>query len=105
MGRAGVVACCWLIKLGLCGWIDEDNTSLETMGDFGLSSDNAFHNLATNQHHDGDNSIPLNPEVVALVQRVISVIRKRRSIKAIETYEQVKFLVDYVEFLRAGSHR
>ncbi|PPQ64992.1 hypothetical protein CVT26_015701, partial [Gymnopilus dilepis] len=25
VGRAGVVACCWMIRLGLCGWLDADN--------------------------------------------------------------------------------
>ena len=38
-----------------------------------------------------------------LVERVISVVRRRRSPKAIETYEQVKFLVDFVEHLRSRS--
>lgn len=35
-----------------------------------------------------------------LVERAITLVRRRRSYKAIETFEQVKFLVDYVEFLR-----
>ena len=34
------------------------------------------------------------------VRRVIGIVRSRRSTKAIETYEQVKFLVEYVEYLR-----
>lgn len=36
---------------------------------------------------------------VQLVERVIAVVRRRRSLKAVETYEQVKFLVDFVEYL------
>ena len=39
-------------------------------------------------------------DTLQLVERMIGSIRRRRSVKAIETYEQVKFLVDYVEFLR-----
>ena len=36
---------------------------------------------------------------VELVQKVLMVVRRRRSLKAIETYEQVRFLVDYIEYL------
>lgn len=42
-------------------------------------------------------------DTVQLVERVIKVLRKRRSMKAIETYEQVKFLADFVEYLRCGN--
>src|ERR1700723_700055 len=24
VGRAGLIACCWILKLGLCGWIDTE---------------------------------------------------------------------------------
>ena len=34
-----------------------------------------------------------------LVEGVVSVLRQRRSLKAIETYEQVRFLVDFIEYL------
>lgn len=40
-----------------------------------------------------------------LVERVISIIRRRRSPKAVETYEQVRFLVDFVEFQRCKTLR
>lgn len=77
VGRAGVVACCWLIKLGICGWLDD------------LSP-----------------SSPQEPyTTVEFVERVITYVRRRRSLKAIETYEQVHFLVEYVEFLRSASAR
>jgi protein-tyrosine phosphatase len=39
-------------------------------------------------------------DTMQLVERAIAVARRRRSIKAVETYEQVKFLVDFVEYLR-----
>ncbi|KAF7315315.1 TYR-PHOSPHATASE-2 domain-containing protein [Mycena indigotica] len=77
VGRAGVVACCWMLKLGLLGWLNE---SLP----------------ATTGNADG-----LRPGTVELVERVIRIVRQRRSIKAVETYEQVKFLVDYVDYLDA----
>ena len=72
VGRAGLVACCWALKLGLCGWI-ETGTGMPGM---------------------------VRRDTLQLVERMIGSIRRRRSVKAIETYEQVKFLVDYVEFLR-----
>lgn len=64
VGRAGLMACCWMLKLGLCGW---------------------------------------ERESTALVERAITVVRRRRSVKAIETFEQVRFLVDFVDYLRDKS--
>ncbi|KAI0356307.1 phosphatases II, partial [Trametes cingulata] len=67
VGRAGIIACCWMLKLGLCGWLDAEG---------------------------------VDPGTMRLIERMIAVVRRRRSPKAIETYEQVKFLADYIEFLR-----
>ncbi|RDX50030.1 phosphatases II [Lentinus brumalis] len=78
VGRAGVVACCWMLKLGLCGWLES-------------------------QHADTSDSELVDDATVHLIDRLISVVRRRRSPKAIETYEQVRFLVDYVRFLRDRS--
>ncbi|OJT10143.1 hypothetical protein TRAPUB_13349 [Trametes pubescens] len=78
VGRAGIIACCWMLKLGLCGWLDVD-------------VDASLHEPAGQQ---------VDPETMHLVERLISVVRRRRSPKAIETYEQVRFLVEYVAFLR-----
>lgn len=72
VGRAGLVACCWALKLGLCGWIETG------AGASGV----------------------IRRDTLQLVERMIGSLRRRRSVKAIETYEQVKFLVDYVDFLR-----
>jgi protein-tyrosine phosphatase len=72
VGRAGLIACCWALKLGLCGWIET-----------GASSPGM-----------------VRRDTLQLVERMIGSIRRRRSVKAIETYEQVKFLVDFVDFLR-----
>ena len=44
---------------------------------------------------------PAHLDALHLVEKVIAVMRRRRSIKAIETYEQVRFLLEYVEFLRS----
>ncbi|KAF8320787.1 phosphatases II [Clavulina sp. PMI_390] len=77
VGRAGLIACCWMIKLGVCGSLPpapkpEPGTVRRDTLDF--------------------------------VQAVIRAVRMRRSLKAIETYEQVKFLVDYVEHLRSTPY-
>ncbi|PPQ89545.1 hypothetical protein CVT25_012217 [Psilocybe cyanescens] len=73
VGRAGLIACCWMIRLGLCGSIIPN------------SPEGSTDNLAQ--------------DVLSFVETVISLVRRRRSMKAIETYEQVKFLVEYVEYL------
>jgi protein-tyrosine phosphatase len=77
VGRAGLIACCWAIRLGLCGWVDDCRVSRVTMAE------------------DDD-------EILAYVERVISFVRRRRGMKAIETYEQVKFLIDYIDYLQQG---
>ena len=77
VGRAGLIACCWAIRLGLCGWLDNCRAPIVTMADS-------------------------NDEILAYVESVINFVRRRRSMKAIETYEQVKFLVDYIDYLQHG---
>ncbi|KAF9007976.1 protein-tyrosine phosphatase-like protein [Cyathus striatus] len=79
VGRAGVIACCWLIKLGLCGWLDSTPGSVP-------STDGSTRN-----------------DTIQLIAKVIDLVRMRRSLKAIETYEQVRFLVDFVEYLRSTT--
>ncbi|KAJ7078915.1 protein-tyrosine phosphatase-like protein [Mycena belliarum] len=74
VGRAGVVACCWMLKLGLCGWPSAG---------------------------DGQLAGGVRTDTLQLVERVIGIVRRRRSIKAVETYEQVQFLVDFVEYLKS----
>lgn len=71
-----MVGCCWLLKLGLCGWIE------------------------TGWSGGGWSSDVVRRDTLQLVERVIGVVRRRRSVKAVETYEQVKFLVEYVDYLR-----
>lgn len=78
VGRAGLLGCCWALKLGLCGWIET-----------------------------GDYASPATPGVrrdtMQLLERMVGSIRRRRSVKAIETYEQVRFLMEFVEYLRGGK--
>jgi protein-tyrosine phosphatase len=63
VGRAGVFACCWILRLGLCGNVMSQPTA-------------------------------------ELVERVVRLVRRRRSIKAIETFEQVRFLVAFIDHLK-----
>ena len=65
-----------MIRLGLCGWFDQPLTTQDKAPD---------------------------QDTVAFVEKVIALVRRRRSMKAIETYEQVEFLVHYVDHLRRGS--
>ncbi|EGN99639.1 hypothetical protein SERLA73DRAFT_52088, partial [Serpula lacrymans var. lacrymans S7.3] len=90
VGRAGLVACCWMLKLGLCGWIETDVRSSAGLTDVCVASTSTPPRPA----------LPVRRDTVQLVERAISVVRRRRSVKAIETLEQVKFLVDFVEYLR-----
>lgn len=91
VGRAGIIACCWMLKLGLCGWIDPSPGKCDAPTEPIISGD-----ITSGQTPEGE---PVSREKMLLVERLISVVRRRRSLKAIETYEQVKFLVEYVEFL------
>ena len=68
-----------MLKLGLCGWLPADSPAAKS---------GARHNSE------------VDPNTLRLVERLITVVRRRRSPKAIETYEQVLFLVEYVEYLR-----
>jgi protein-tyrosine phosphatase len=89
VGRAGLIACCWVLKLGLCGWIETDLRYRSRRGT----------NVRAGMV-DVDTESGVRRDTMQLVERVIAVVRKRRSVKAVETYEQVKFLVDFVEYLR-----
>lgn len=65
-----------MLKLGLCGWASvSDNVEPADEG-------------------------RVRRDTLEQVERAICIVRRRRSLKAIETYEQVKFLVGYVDYLR-----
>ncbi|KAH9945641.1 phosphatases II [Amylocystis lapponica] len=97
VGRAGLFACCWMLKLGLCGWIDT-----VPRADIAFTAPENLPGpaqMGSSQPESG----AVRRDTMQLVERVIAVVRRRRSPKAIETYEQVKFLVDFVEHLCARS--
>ncbi|KAG8850386.1 hypothetical protein FRB96_000450 [Tulasnella sp. 330] len=104
VGRAGLVASCWMIKMGLCGPVDEAFAA-------------AAFGAAPLQGPDSPLSSPVRMmpwtelmqhgrvrrETFHLIQRVVTTIRRRRSVKAIETYEQARFLIDFAELLRESQ--
>ncbi len=67
-----------MLKLGLCGWASASD--------------------CTGPVDEGQ----VRRDTLEQVERAIGIIRRRRSLKAIETYEQVKFLVGYVDYLRGN---
>jgi hypothetical protein len=66
-----------MLKLGLCGWVSASE-SVEPADEGQVRRD-----------------------TLEQVEKAIGVVRRRRSLKAIETYEQVKFLVGYVDYIRS----
>ncbi|BGP18621.1 hypothetical protein JCM10213_004170 [Rhodosporidiobolus nylandii] len=67
IGRAGLVASCWMLKMGFVSTDLSEFSAQETM---------------------------------KVVERTVELIRRRRSVKAIETAHQVHFLVQYVQYLQ-----
>ncbi|KIJ18988.1 hypothetical protein PAXINDRAFT_69706 [Paxillus involutus ATCC 200175] len=98
VGRAGLFACCWMLKLGLCGWIETDVSPSPA----GAGIETEVRGSDTPQKSfRWDSNTVVRRDTLQLVERVIGVVRRRRSAKAIETLEQVQFLVEYVDYLRA----
>lgn len=90
VGRAGLVACCWMLKIGL---INKPNHELEhDPPRMELASFNSATKAQT------PHPVPRN-SVLVQVEKVIEVIRRRRSVKAIETPQQVHFIMEYADWL------
>lgn len=68
-------------QLGLCGWLG-----------------NAF---SPSTPTLDSNVTVLKQDALELVEKVIAVVRRRRSPKAVETFEQAQFLLDFIEHLRS----
>lgn len=75
VGRAGMVACGWIFKMNLVAL-------------------------------DDSSSVPGSEEsrVLSTVLKLVEIIRNRRSVRAIETAEQVRFLMNYVRFVYRQEH-
>ncbi|KDQ21490.1 hypothetical protein BOTBODRAFT_40259 [Botryobasidium botryosum FD-172 SS1] len=111
VGRAGLFACCWILKMGLCGRLGGDGERGSGNGGPGSRSTSRNSDGSGSSSSPGSNGgsgpsgamMGAQRDAMELVERVVRVVRRRRSLKAIETYEQVRFLIDFVEFLRAGE--
>ncbi|TXT07418.1 hypothetical protein VHUM_03138 [Vanrija humicola] len=79
IGRAGLTACAWAIKMGF----------VQPHPTLAAAAEQAT--IVSAEEHC---------VVMSVVERVIAMIRSRRGLKAIETYEQVQFLATYVSWLR-----
>ncbi|GAA5939477.1 uncharacterized protein JCM15063_006192 [Sporobolomyces koalae] len=76
IGRAGLVATCWLIKMGM------------------VATSYGLYEQASNTNGW------MHEQPIVIVERAIDLIRRRRSVKSIETTHQVKFLLEYVRYLQ-----
>lgn len=95
VGRAGVIACCWVIKLGICGWVKA-----------AVGAGNGSNvNLGNRDDTQAEDDTAAFQNTLEFVEKVICFVRRRRSLKAIETFEQVRFLVEYVFYLRGRPSR
>lgn len=95
VGRAGLVACTWMLKLGICGSVEINSDDHYTIQDPTVQPPAE----ALMQ----DRKVPRDS--LELLERVIYIIRRQRSVKAIETYEQVRFLLEFIEYLRDTDAR
>jgi len=68
-----------MLKLGLCGQVS-------TSDDVGPMDEGR-----------------VRRDTLEQVEKAIDIVQRRRSLKAIKTYEQVKFLVGYVDYLRGNG--
>ncbi|EUC64114.1 DSPc domain protein [Rhizoctonia solani AG-3 Rhs1AP] len=112
VGRAGLVACVWMLKLGICGppqprQQQDPNTQQTIIPD----SSDTVQTTKVREPVVRNPTIQTPPEYlmherkvprdsVELLERVVYIIRRQRSVKAIETYEQVRFLLEFIEYLR-----
>ncbi|KIR62340.1 hypothetical protein I314_03278 [Cryptococcus bacillisporus CA1873] len=105
VGRAGMTACAWAIKMGFV----QPHPSLVIVEEAARQRYNLTHGISPSSN----SSTPIAPSaaipaelehqiVMSMVERVIAMIRCRRGLKAIESFEQVAFLMRYVGWLRQG---
>lgn len=92
VGRAGLTASAWAIKMGFV----TPHPSFQSIVESAKSQ-------AGQDQAQGQGNLVAELEhrvVMSMVERVIAMIRCRRGLKAIESFEQVQFLAKYVAWLR-----
>lgn len=97
VGRAGLTASAWAIKMGFV----PPHPSLALVEEAAVRQAQATTNRPISA-----SSVELPTElehqiIMSIVERVIAMIRARRGLKAIESFEQVQFLATYVRWLRS----
>ncbi|CAE6511209.1 unnamed protein product [Rhizoctonia solani] len=110
VGRAGLVACAWMLKLGICGRpqlkpdMTAQQTTIQDPADT-VQKTNVRESVIRDpttqtppEHLMRERKVPRDS--MELLERVVYIIRRQRSVKAIETYEQVRFLLEFIEYLR-----
>ncbi|KAH7339744.1 hypothetical protein B0J17DRAFT_373194 [Rhizoctonia solani] len=112
VGRAGLVACVWMLKLGICG-LPQSKQQQESTAQQAAITDSVDTVQTTNvrepvirdpttqtppEHLMHERKVPRDS--LELLERVVYIIRRQRSVKAIETYEQVRFLLEFIEYLK-----
>lgn len=108
VGRAGLIACTWMLKLGLVR-SDRDEVRFriptESLSSMSPPNNTSFHPLTNWQNGGmiGDHQEKITMDIMQTIHRLIETIRRRRSPKAIETAEQVDFLVKVSNFMRVFS--
>ena len=80
--------------MGLCGWLEGEPEPTPPRGS-APSTD------CSETDTDTEDGQSVRADTIQMVERIISVVRRRRSVKAIESFEQVLFLVEFVEYLRS----
>ncbi|PWN35455.1 uncharacterized protein FA14DRAFT_160595 [Meira miltonrushii] len=109
VGRAGLIACTWMLKLGLVR-SDRDEVRfripMESLSCISPNESNT-HPLTNWQNGGmiGDHQEKITMDIMQTIHRLIETIRRRRSPKAIETAEQVDFLVKYLLYLHEQERR
>ncbi|EST08286.1 Dual specificity phosphatase, catalytic domain protein [Kalmanozyma brasiliensis GHG001] len=110
VGRAGLIACSWLLKMGFVGDgsgrrgvlgemdVDESGSAREIVER--TTSATAHEGVVGNGEGPSEREQEEEADTILdTVRCLIETIRRRRSPKAIETAEQVRFLVEYVTYL------
>jgi hypothetical protein len=87
-----------MLKIGLCGWLEGEP---EPVSPRGMTPSPSADSSGSETDTNVEGGQPIRADTIQMVDRVISVVRKRRSVKAIESFEQVLFLAEFVEYLRS----
>ncbi|KAI3482902.1 hypothetical protein L1887_54224 [Cichorium endivia] len=100
VGRAGLIACAWLLKMGfVADKPPRPKKKAEEARKFlphAHELDDKPRKARASEVDDADDDAET---ILETVRSLIETIRRRRSPKAIETAEQVRFLVDYLTYL------